>query len=64
MTPLNELGANTMSEIKWDESSMQILEPTGIENYQVVEESVIKWDEIDLAEAVKRCMRLVRKEPD
>jgi hypothetical protein len=63
MTPLNELRANTMSEIKWDDQvQVQILEPTGIENYQVVEESVIKWDEIDLAEAVKRCMTLSPEE--
>jgi hypothetical protein len=63
MTPLNELGANTMNEIKWDDQvQVQILEPTGIENYQVVEESVIKWDEIDLAEAVKRCMTLSPEE--
>jgi hypothetical protein len=59
MTPLNELGANTMSEIKWDDQvQVQILEPTGIENYQVVEESVIKWDGINLAVAIRRCMRL------
>jgi hypothetical protein len=33
MTPLNEFGANTMSEIKWDDQvQVQILEPTGIEN--------------------------------
>jgi hypothetical protein len=48
-----------MSEIKWNEQvQVQILEPTGIENYQVVEENVIKWDGIDFAEAVKRCMTL------
>jgi hypothetical protein len=41
---------------------VQILEPIGIENYQVVEESVIKWDGIDLAEAVKRCMTLSSEE--
>jgi hypothetical protein len=40
-----------MSEIKWeDQVQVQILEPTGIEDYQVVEESVIKWGGIDLAE--------------
>jgi hypothetical protein len=48
-----------MSEIKWDDQvQVQILEPTGIENYQVAEENVIKWDGIDFAEAVKRCMTL------
>jgi len=48
-----------MSEIKWNEQvQVQILEPTGIENYQVVEENVIKWDGINFAEAVKRCMTL------
>jgi hypothetical protein len=46
------IGANTMSEIKWDDQvQVQMLEPTGIENYQVVEEDVIKWDGIDFAEA-------------
>ena len=48
-----------MSEIKWDDQvQVQILEPIGIENYQVVKESVVKWDGIDFAEAVKRCMTL------
>ena len=48
-----------MSEIKWDDQvRVQILEPTGIENYQVVEENVIKWDGINFAEAVKKCMTL------
>jgi hypothetical protein len=66
-----------MSEIKWDDQvQVQILEPIGIENYQVVEERVfkwdeidlkwdeidLKWDEIDLAEAVKRCMTLSPEE--
>ncbi len=54
---------NIMDEIKWDDQvQVQIVEPTGIENYQVVEESVIKWDGIDFAEAVKQCMRLSPKE--
>jgi hypothetical protein len=57
------IGANTMSEIKWDDQvQVQMLEPTGIENYQVVEENVIKWDGIDFAEAVKRCMMLSPQE--
>jgi len=48
-----------MSEINWDERvQVQIFEPVGIENYQVVEENVTKWDGIGLAEAVRRCMRL------
>ena len=52
-----------MSEIKWDDQvQVQMLEPTGIENYQVIEETVIKWDGIDFAEAVKRCMTLSREE--
>jgi hypothetical protein len=52
-----------MSEIKWDDQvQVQILEPTGIENYQVIEETVIKWDGIDFAEAVKRCMTLSPEE--
>jgi len=52
-----------MSEIKWDDQvQVQILEPIGVENYRVVEESVIKWDGIDFAEAVKRCMRLSPQE--
>jgi hypothetical protein len=52
-----------MSEIKWDDQvQVQILEPIGIENYQVVKESVVKWDGIDFAEAVKRCMTLSPEE--
>jgi hypothetical protein len=52
-----------MSEIKWDDQvQVQIFEPTGIENHQVVEESVIKWERIDFAEAVKRCMTLSPEE--
>jgi hypothetical protein len=48
-----------MVEINWDERvQVRIFEPVGIENYQVVEESVIKWDGIGLAEAIRRCMRL------
>ena len=43
-----------MSEINWDEQvQVYIFEPVGIKNYRVVEESVIKWDGIDFAEAVK-----------
>jgi hypothetical protein len=56
-------GSKNMSEIKWDDQvQVQILEPTGIENYQVVEENVIKWDGIDFAEAVKKCMTLSPEE--
>jgi hypothetical protein len=52
-----------MGEIKWDDQvQVQILEPIGIENYQVVKESVVKWDGIDFAEAVTRCMTLSPKE--
>jgi hypothetical protein len=52
-------GAKTMSEINWNERvQVQIFEPVGIENYQVVEENVAKWDGIGLAEAIRRCMRL------
>jgi hypothetical protein len=52
-----------MGEIKWDDQvQVQILEPIGIENYQVVKESVVKWDGINFAEAVKRCMTLSREE--
>lgn len=48
-----------MSEIHWDERvQVQIFEPVGIKNYQVVEANVTKWDAIGLAEAIRRCMRL------
>jgi hypothetical protein len=53
-------GAKT---INWDERvQVQIIEPAGIKNYQVVEESVIRWDGIGLAEAIRRCKRLSSKE--
>lgn len=52
-----------MSEINWDEPvRVQIFEPAGIKNYQVVEENVTKWDGIGLAEAIRRCMRLSSEE--
>jgi hypothetical protein len=48
-----------MNDINWDEQvQVRIFEPVGIKNYQVVEESVIKWDGISLAVAIRRCMRL------
>ena len=56
-------GAKTMSEINWDEQvQVYIFEPVGIKNYRVVEESVIRWDAIGLAEAIRRCMRLSANE--
>jgi hypothetical protein len=56
-------GAKTMSEINWDEQvQVYIFEPVGIKNYRVVEESVIRWDRIGLAEAIRRCMRLSANE--
>jgi hypothetical protein len=52
-----------MSEINWDEpAQVQIFESIGLKDYQVVEETVIRWDEISLAEALRRCMRLSPKE--
>ena len=52
-----------MSEIKWDEQVVvYIFEPVGIKNYRVVEESVIRWDGIGLAEAIRRSMRLSANE--
>ncbi len=52
-----------MSEINWDEQvQVYIFEPVGIKNYRVVEESVIRWDAIGLAEAIRRCMRLSANE--
>ena len=49
--------------INWDEQvQVRIFEPVGIKNYQVVEESVIKWDGINLAGAIRRCMRLSSEE--
>jgi hypothetical protein len=48
-----------MSDINWDERvRVQLFEPIGIKNYQIVEESVVKWDGITLANAIRRCMRL------
>jgi hypothetical protein len=52
-----------MNEINWDEQvQVYIFEPVGIENCRVVEESVIRWDGIGLAEAIRRCMRLSSNE--
>ncbi len=43
-----------MNGINWDEQvQVRIFEPVGIKNYQVVEESVIKWDGINLAVAIR-----------
>jgi hypothetical protein len=59
----NASRSDIMSQIMWDDQvKVQIFEPTGIKNHQVVEENVIKWEGIDFAEAVKRCMRLSPEE--
>jgi hypothetical protein len=47
-----------MNGINWEEQVQVRIFELGIKNYQVVEESVIKWDGISLAVAIRRCMRL------